>query len=544
MKKTDQKQIFKNKYFGVIAFCILVGLIVTCVIFFKDAGRKAAVSSIRLSFEGAADGRTPDGEAFDISALTGDEILDAALTECDLKEKYTADQLRSSLYIRGDYPEDIADEILSFESLFDYEASKPFTHDGYHATHYTIALYNDFDQKISKEQLDRLLTAILNNYTNTFKSQYGKIWNADLLELDLENYDYVQQLTILKDQLDQAAGFAEELYEQEPGVITGGESFNDICIRMRNISENDIPRLQAMVVMGGLSRDSERLLIQYEYEIGDLCIQLKYQNDRLKEVENLLNSYEKNDILYISSGEELTKIDGNSSETYDELVEEKKEIADGITDIKSNISKRLMSMQDILGDEAQYSDYFVNVNAILMEQMETEEYEQLLDDTGIENQETTEEPEIITAEPAEENEADKQDVEETDTEELPAENTEASVKKEDDLLGGEPAEGIHKGREIDSAEIAALESEIRSLEGKIAAIETDFNNMLVAYNELQLNDATITIAETQLVSKKLISGVFIKTGIKCAGPFVSIGIMICVVMVLLDMKKKEKKAKA
>ncbi len=201
----------------------------------------------------------------------------------------------------------------------------------------------------------------------------------------------------------------------------------------------------------------------------------------------------------------------------------------------------MTSMQDILGDEAQYSDYLVNVNAILMEQMETEEYEQLLDDTGIENQETIEEPEVITAEPAEENVADKQDVEKTDTEELPVENTEASVKKEDDLPGGEPAEGIHKGREIDSAEIAALESEIRSLEGKIAAIETDFNNMLVAYNELQLNDATITIAETKLASKKLISGAFIKTVIKCAGPFVSIGIMVCVIMVLLDSNKKEKK---
>ena len=46
MKKTDQKQVFKNRYFGMIAFCILVGLIVTCVVFFRDAGRISAESSI------------------------------------------------------------------------------------------------------------------------------------------------------------------------------------------------------------------------------------------------------------------------------------------------------------------------------------------------------------------------------------------------------------------------------------------------------------------------------------------------------------------
>ena len=112
MKKTDAKQILKNKYCVVMLSCILIGIIVTLAVFFKDSGRVSAVSSILFTFEGAADGHTPDGEEFDIRMLAEDAILEAALEACNMKEKYTPEQLRSSLYIRGDYPENIAGELM------------------------------------------------------------------------------------------------------------------------------------------------------------------------------------------------------------------------------------------------------------------------------------------------------------------------------------------------------------------------------------------------------------------------------------------------
>ncbi|MBP3297091.1 MAG: hypothetical protein J6M27_10960, partial [Lachnospiraceae bacterium] len=185
MKKIDVKQILKNKYCVVMISCILIGIIITLAVFFKDSGRISAVSSISYTFEGAADGCTPDGEEFDICMLAEDAILEAAMEACNIKGKYTPEQLRSSLYIRGDYPENIAGEILSFESLFDYEASKTFTHNGFHATRYTVALYNDFDRKISKNQLEQLLASVLQIYGDSFKEQYGKSWKSDLFGLDL-----------------------------------------------------------------------------------------------------------------------------------------------------------------------------------------------------------------------------------------------------------------------------------------------------------------------------------------------------------------------
>ena len=526
MKKNNKIQFLKNKYLLVMIACLLIGLVVTCVVFFENSERQAAVSTVLFVFDGATNGCTPDGEEFDIRSMEDDAILEGALEACNMSPKYTAEQLRGSLFIRGDYPADIADEILGFESVFDYGASKTFTNEDFHATWYTIALYNDFDKTISKTLLSQLLSAVMTGYRDSFIKQHSKVWDASLMELKLENYDYIQRLTILKERMDEAAVYAKELYKKEPGILIGGEGFNDVYIRMQNLSENEIPRLQALVIIGGLSKDYERLLIQYEYEIEDLCIQLKYQKDRLKEAEQLLSSYEKNDVLYISSGEELVKIDGNSSQTYDKLVEERREIADGITEIRSDISERLLRMEDILGDDVENSQIFAEVNELLIDQMGEEQYEQMLVEAGVvssEMEEISEEIEDTT------NNEDEEDVEAIVDDGLPEENTETTV---------------HKGREDMATELVALDAEIKALEEKVTTIESDFNNMLSIYNEMNLNDNTIIIAPTQLVSKKLISGAFIKTGIKCAGPFVSIGIMLCVVMILQDMKKKEKKTKA
>ncbi len=514
MKKEAKKQSAAIKYLVVLAVCLLVGIIVTIAVFFKDSDRISANSSVLFAFDGAANGVTPSGDEFDISGIGAEDVLSAALTECNLQDKYTTDQIRSSLYVRGVYPEDIAEQILSFESLFDYESSKTFTHDGFYATRYNIALYNDFDRHISKDQLSKILSAVMVAYQTSFKAEYSEAWDAKLVDLNLENYDYIQQLSILTERMDQVGDYAAQMYQKESKVITGGQTFNDINIRIRNLSDNEIPRLRALVILGGLSKDPERLLLQYQYEIENLSIRFRNQKERLEEVEKLLDAYEKNEVLYISSGDSFTKIDGNSSQTYDQLVAERRSVANGITEIKTDISERLLRMGDIIGDEAESSEYFIQVNEMLREQMDEEEYRQLLDEMseeGGENAETVEESE------------ETDNGENPDEQALPEEDTQASVRK---------------GRIDIDIEAAALESDIYALVDKIAVIENDFNAMLEIYNDEQFNDMTIVLSPSAVSSKKLISGAFIKAGIKNAGPFMAIGVMICVIMLLADSGKK------
>ena len=50
--------------------------------------------------------------------------------------------------------------------------------------------------------------------------------------------------------------------------------------------------------MSNAEKDVARLLSQYQFEIRDLSIQLDKQQARLKRVEALLESYEKNEVIY------------------------------------------------------------------------------------------------------------------------------------------------------------------------------------------------------------------------------------------------------
>ncbi len=517
MKKEAKKQFAAKKYLVILAVFFLVGLIVTISVYFKDSGRYSANSSILFAFDGAANGVTPSGDEFDINGISTDDVLTAALTECNLQDKYTPDQIRGSLYVRGVYPADIADQILSFDSMFDYESSKTFTHDGFHATRYNIALYNDFDSHISKDQLSKILSAVMTAYQTSFKAEYSETWDAKVVDLNLENYDYIQQLSILNERMDQVGDYASQMYQKESNVITGGQTFNDISIRIRNLSDNEIPRLRALIILGGLSKDPERLLLQYQYEIENLSIRFRNQKVRLEEVEELLDAYEKNEVLYISSGDSFTKIDGNSSETYDQLVSERRSVANGITEIKTDISERLLRMSDILGEDAESSEYIVQVNEMLQEQMSEEEYRQILDELSGEGGENAD----ITGEP--EDTDNDENPENPDEEALPEENTTASIRK---------------GRiELDIEE-AQLEADIYTLFDKIVAIENDFNAMLQVYNDEQFNDMTVVLFPTDVSTKKLLSGAFIKAGIKNAGPFMAIGVMICLIMLLKENGKK------
>ena len=92
---------------------------------------------------------------------------------------------------------------------------------------------------------------------------------------------------------------------------------------------------------------NERLLMQYECEIRDRENELEKKNTELTNLEKLLASYDKNEIIYLSTSDSLNKIDGNSSETYDLLVENKKEVADRITALKIEINDYRLKMDDL-----------------------------------------------------------------------------------------------------------------------------------------------------------------------------------------------------
>ena len=90
------------------------------------------------------------------------------------------------------------------------------------------------------------------------------------------------------------------------------------------------------------------------------------------------------------------------------------------------------------------------------------------------------------------------------------------------------------------SKIQTLETEIEVLLGKKDTIVNDFVSILKAYNDNQLNDSTVSMTKIKTHSSSLISGAFVKKGIKTAGPIVVVGLLICLVLIIRKQKPDSK----
>ncbi len=486
MTPTRKTHWFRDTLITLIV-CGIIGMMLAAVIFFKvDPEKTTAEAFLQFSFDGAADGIGPNGIEITTEGITSDEVIQQALKAASLENYYETEEIRSGLTVTGVYPEKLLEQMTNFESLMDFNANRELSVSEYHPTLYRVSLSNEFDKSISRANLEGLLKELMNAFRQYFTEHYSYAFTREELAEDyLASYDYVQQIAIIEGVINQEMLFAQELYEKEPLYQLNGKGFNDIMVQLQNLSNSDIARLNSTITMNALTRDTERLITQYQFEIREQNISLEKQEERLKRISTLIDSYEKNEIIYLSTTDSLTKIDGNSSETYDALVQERKDVSDGITQIKSRIETYQLKLSDLLKNTAGQKEQPVR--------------------------------ESTAAEGGEE-----------------AEETATPVMTEEELTRAKTA------AEEDAAfQAAVLEMDIQTLLGKLDDINANFTRMLQAYNEQELNEATVSVYGYKYNTPKVFSGAFVKQVIKCAGPLCALGFMACMVGLIRSRKKEQ-----
>lgn len=501
----------------ILLVCAIAGLALTSYLFFSKPDPTYASATLELTFEGAADGIAPNGAAFNISDIASEEVLSAALDQASLKETYQVAQLQDCLVARGVYPEDMAEQVMSYESLLNFTANQETTVTEYHPTTFDIALYNDFDKSISQSQLEALMRAIVASYKDYFARNYANGLQKGNMLFTLDDYDYPQQLEIIQGHFSTLANYAQEMYNREPTFRYNSAGFNDISVRLNNLINSDITRLNADLTMNALTRDTARLLTQYQFEIRDLSNQLEKKNAQLEKMDALIASYDKNEIIYLSTADSLTKIDGNSSETYDTLVDQRKVVADGITEINSQISNYQLKLSDLLKEDASATTT-----------------------TASKKDETSEAPaapaattSVATSATAD-NQAD-------DGAASDSEATSTTTEEVVEMTDEEIAEAAAEAERLARAQTAALERDIDVLVAKGDTIIDDFKDMLQAFNNQEINDLTVSVTKYDYKAPKVLSGAFIKKAIKTAGPICALGFMLCMVLIIISRKREEKR---
>ena len=483
----------------ILAVSAAIGLLVSVIVFAAKPSSTCSAATLQFTFEGSADGTAPSGVRFNLSDISTDAVLTEALKKAGLEGRVSADDVRSNLVVSGSYPRDMIAQTMSYESLLNLTANRELTIDSYFPTMYRVALYDRFSSKLSKKELNNLLTNILEVYSQTFAQRYGHGPASNDIVFDLDSYDYPQQVEILTQKTEDAVRYAEALYDMDPTFTYNGVGFGDIAVRLQSLINSDVSRLNATLTLNALTKNPERLQTQYSFEIRDLSTQLELRRKLLLQIDALVESYQKNEIIYISNGDALTKIDGNSSATYDYLVNRRKETADLNTQINARIAKYRLRLDDILKG------------------MEP-------DKKTTDTTDTTESGDSTT----EGNDGEDGTTTQGETSTAPVAQSSKAAKD---------AEEMKRLRE-------ALEANISALSAKRESLMQDLSEMIKAWNGTQINDDTLSVSKCSISGRSIFSGAFISETIRVGGPFVVIGFLVMVVMIIRVRRREEKKAAA
>lgn len=478
----------------VLVICGIIGVVWAAVNFTAHPERTYASASLQFSFNGAGEGKGPNGYTFSVNGIYADEVISKALESSALESTYTVEQIRDNLAVTAAYPENIVKQMTAYNSLLDANAEQQAALTDYHPTIFSVRLYNDFDPNIPSGQL----TGLLNHLLEAYRAYFAKYNSASLAQTDpipeLSEYDYAQQLTAISEASAQQQRYAKEMADKAPDFRQDRKNFDDILVSYEAL-DSDIGRLNATVALNALSKDRERLQKQYEMEIRTLNRSLEGEQEELKQIEKLVSTYDKDDILYVSTSSAVQKVGSNSSATYDKLVTRKKELTDDIAADQASIAKYEALLADMVASD---------------EKAEEESAQEAADSKA--------DPEETTAE---------------------TKTTEADT---------EPAEDAAATTELTAEELEALgnltERQLKTLQGKKDAVTTQFISMLDAYTAQEVNEQTVSVSSLSYKTPSLLSGAFVIQAIKTAGPLCAIGFIVCIALLIASRWKEDKRRKA
>lgn len=356
----NKKHIFIPLFVFIGAF--IVGLVWSIIDFtVVNSSKSYSYDTIQFNYDGASDGKDPDGNQFNPVNFFTDEIITEGLNRSNMASTYKVEDVRKNFVMENVVPKDIVTEITSYTKIVGNTSStSEITTNDYRPVRYKVTLFQDLDRKLSKDGLNGLLTNMVNAYRDSFYATYQKSFNTTSYDeiYNLDNYDYVYQTEVYATKLRILSDSASSLYKEHNDFIAeNNKSFNDIVLKSNQIISNDVNRINSTIALKALSKDINRLKDYYTYKIQLLEYDKTKNIADLNAITDQIANYTKDSDIFIPSGDSVIKVNGNSSATYDSLLKQQIAISDRISAINIEISDYQSILNDIETGASTPEDY-------------------------------------------------------------------------------------------------------------------------------------------------------------------------------------------
>ncbi len=325
--------ILKGKWIiiGITILCLLAGFFGTSIFTAFDSQVQIIIA---LNYTGVEKGLNPDKTKFDINILTAPIVLAKAMEEAGI-EGNTITDIKKNIEIKPIIPNAIGEKI---------EATRTKGEDyTFYPNEYVMTYKIPKKSGISESEGRQLLTYMVSAYEQYFFELYFEktvLANA-VGSLDYKAYDYPEvslvmrsQIDIIDDYLNKKTIEAKDFRSKKTGY-----SFADLKESVKIVDSVDINRMDSLIGAYNLTKDSEKLIINYENRIKQLELEKVKKESEAQTAREMMDSFkrEQNMVMLPGGIEDSMQIDSGNS-YYDKLAKRSTEAGVKANNIQHDIN--------------------------------------------------------------------------------------------------------------------------------------------------------------------------------------------------------------
>ena len=319
-------------YVFVLIIGLMIGFLVPSVMYNLRDRKETAVSLVGLDYEGAEEGKAPDGADLDISYLKSSYIIQNALNNVTLSKQVSVAQVQSNLKITGvltdetKQKQEVIDKLLQEKNSEYGKLIKEFTLK--YRAQYMVSISNAFYSGSTKivlptNDLSRLLNSITASYADYFVETYQdkNLPENRMAAVDVEALDYLDILDLINDSLNYLESYCKTRKDFVSEFRSSdGVSFDDLIETIDETKREAVENSYAYVSSNNVSKNRDIQLTNYRYQKREAQLRLDEVSESINTVQAAINDYKPDTVV-------ISRQDGNppievqvTSDYYNELV--------------------------------------------------------------------------------------------------------------------------------------------------------------------------------------------------------------------------------
>ncbi len=325
----------------IMILAVLFAVIAMGVSYYMNDNSKEAKLLFSVNHSQMSEGKNIDGTKFDAYDIASPFILGDVITSLGLEGTVSTNDIRKNVSVTPIVPDSAVAES-------EFALEKEGMNVAYYPNEFMLTVKSDKASGITAEMAQKIANQMVESYITYFQKTYiaAKPVVNKILTFTPDDYDYSDVSNVYHSQLQTIINYNAALnaVDSDYRSKNTGLSFADIIQAAGIIDEIDLNRIDSLISAYKLTKDSDKLIIYYEYLIEQLEFKLSKGQSSADISTEMLNQIDNTSNILID-----TMVDGMSSEDgyFTTLVLQSASLASSAAVIQEDIDFYKKELEDL-----------------------------------------------------------------------------------------------------------------------------------------------------------------------------------------------------